>query len=566
MEIQKAPMRTAFQYRNYDCRSRVDSNSPMVIFLLSFLTICLFSPGLLSAQDDQDYLSQEESYDYFLKWLSEDVIYIVTDEEREIFQNLTTADEREQFIEQFWFRRDPDPRTAENEFKEEHYRRLAYCNENFSSGKPGWKTDRGRIYIIHGPPDELEFHPTGNHHVRPMSQGGGSTTTYPFEVWTYRHLEGIGDNITLEFVDKTMTGEYRLALLPDEKDALLYTPGGGETVAEALGLATKADRPFFNPGNRENYPGMLNSIQNNPFLRYETFAKVQGPKSIKYQDLKEIVDVNVSYDRIPLEVEAHYFRLSQAQALVPVTFQLQNKNLSFNLENGAQIARVAVYGIVTSITKRVITEFEDDLTLSYREDALNAGLLQNSIYQKILFLEPKMRYKLDLVVKDLNSDSVGVVSRALGPPSYDDESLQASQLIFSSQIWTLQEAPDLNEMFVLGDVRIKPNIKKEFTTDLPLGVYFQLYNVKIDQTDRTPSLSVTYEILSDGIPISSVTDSNGESTQFFSYDRIVLIKQIDLTGLNKGRYQIRLKIHDRIGNQQIERSDFFTLVESKRKS
>lgn len=559
-------MRIAFQYRDYDCRSRVDSNSPEVIFLLSFLTICLFLPGLLSAQPEQDYLSQEESYDYFLKWLGEDVIYIVTDEERDIFKNLTTADEREQFIEQFWFRRDPDPRTAENEFKEEHYRRLAYCNENFSSGKPGWKTDRGRIYIIHGPPDELEFHPTGNRHVRPMSQGGGSTTTYPFEVWTYRYLEGIGDNITLEFVDKTMTGEYRLALLPDEKDALLYTPGGGKTVAEELGLATKADRPFFNPGNRENYPGMLHSIQNNPFLRYETFAKVQGPKSIKYQDLKEIVDVNVSYDRIPLEVEAHYFRLSQAQALVPVTFQLQNKNLSFQLENGAQVARVAVYGVVTSITKRVITEFEDDLNLSYREDAISAGLLQNSVYQKILFLEPKMRYRLDLVVKDLNSDSVGVVSRALVPPSYTDESLQASQLIFSSQIWTLQEAPDLNEMFVLGDVRIRPNIKKEFAPNLPLGVYFQLYNVRIDQTELTPSLSVTYDILRDGHPVSSTTDLNGESTQFFSSDRVVLIKQIDLTGLENGRYQIRLHIHDRIGNQQIEVNDFFTLVGSKIKS
>lgn len=536
---------------------------PKRIFQPLILAICLLFPFFILAQDSQESLEQEESADYFQSWIRDDVVYIVTDEERQIFEKLTTADEKEQFIEQFWFRRDPNPRTAENEFKAEHYRRLAYCNENFSSGKPGWKTDRGRIYIIHGPPDELEFYPSGTYHVRSMSQGGGSTTTYPYEVWRYRNIEGLGDDVTLEFVDKTMSGEYRLALLPDEKDALLYTPGGGKTVAEELGLASKADRPFFNPGNRENYPGMLQSIQNNPFLRYETFARVQGPQAIKYQDLKERVDAEVSYDVLPLNLDAHYFRLNGEQVLVPVTFQLQNKNLTFKTENGAHVARVAVYGVVTSISRRVITEFEDDLVLSYRAEGFDAGLLQESVYQKILFLEPRMRYKLDLVVKDLNSDHVGIVSRALVPPTYNNEGLGVSPLIFSNQIWTLQEAPARNEMFVLGDVRIKPNIKKEFTTDLPLGVYFQLYNVQLDQALLEPSLSVTYEIMRDGSTVNSVSDLNGESIQFFSDDRVVLIRQLDIGGLETGNYQIRLKVHDRIGELKIELSDSFKLVESK---
>ncbi len=532
-------------------------------FRSAFVVICLFSPCLLVAQVDREALAREEAEDYFLRWLDEDVVYIIADEERTVFENLTTIDEKEQFIEQFWFRRDPNPVTAQNEFKEEHYRRLAYTSERFSTGKPGWKTDRGRVYIIHGPPYEIEAHPTGGQHTRSMREGGGRTSTYPFEVWRYRRIEGLGDDIVLEFVDKTLTGEYRLALLPDEKDALLYLPRAGPTLAEELGLASKSDRPFFNPENRENYPGMIQSVRDNPFLRYETFAKVQGPKEIKYKDLKGMVEIDVGYDTLPLTVEAHYFRLNKGQVLVPVTFQLQNKNLTFQMGHGAHVARVAVYGVVTSLSKRVITEFEDDLTLSYRGDAFEAGLLQESVYQKILSLESGMRYKLDLVVKDLNSEQVGVVSRGLVPPKYTDEGIQASPFIFSSHIQLLQEVPDQDEMFVVGDVKIRPNIKKEFTQDLPLGVYLQLYNVEIDQTSFTPSLAVTCQILRNGSPVSSVTGSSDESVQFFSYDRVVLIRQFNLTGLQPGNYEIRFNVHDRISDERIELNDSFKLVKSK---
>ena len=153
------------------------------------------------------------------KWLEEDVAYIISDEEKAAFKRLTTDEEREQFIEQFWLRRDPTPDTVENEFKEEHYERIAYANERFSSGKPGWKTDRGRIYIIHGKPDEIESHASGGTYDRPFNEGGGTTTTYPFEIWTYRYIEGIGNNVQLEFVDKTLTGEYRLTIDPNLDNA-----------------------------------------------------------------------------------------------------------------------------------------------------------------------------------------------------------------------------------------------------------------------------------------------------------------------------------------------------------
>src|SRR6266567_9530108 len=136
-------------------------------------------------------------------WLEDEVVDIITADERKAFLELSTNEEREQFIEIFWDKRNPDPESPINTAKEEHYRRLAYADERFSSGIPGRKTDRGRIYIIWGPPDEIESHPTGGIYDRPPEQGGGSTSTFPWELWRYRHLEGIGENIEIEFVDTT---------------------------------------------------------------------------------------------------------------------------------------------------------------------------------------------------------------------------------------------------------------------------------------------------------------------------------------------------------------------------
>ncbi len=162
----------------------------------------------------------------YRKWLNEDVPYIITDAERATFKHLKTDDEREQFIEHFWLVRDPTPGTTENEFKEEHYRRIAYTNEHFApvaaAGLPGWKTDRGRIYISFGPPDEIDSHPAGGNYQRPAAEGGGTTSTFPFEQWKYRFIENVGQNVIIEFVDPTMTGEYRMTSDPSEKDALRY--------------------------------------------------------------------------------------------------------------------------------------------------------------------------------------------------------------------------------------------------------------------------------------------------------------------------------------------------------
>lgn len=534
---------------------------------LSILLVIFFSLAWLAtaqsrrerSKQQQQALQQEERENYYKKWLEEDVRYVITEEEKKVFQTLSTPEEKEQFIEQFWYRRDADLSTAINEFKEEHYRRIAYANERFASGMPGWMTDRGRIYIIHGKPDEIQAHPAGGPYTRPMHEGGGTTATFPFEVWRYRHLEGIGSDIELEFVDPTFSGEYRLALRPEEKDALLHVPGGGPTLAEELGIANKEDRPYFSPGMRD-YPFQFTRAKDQPFQRYETYVMVQRPREIKYKDLREIVNINISYSNLPFKIREDYVRLNEEQVLVPISLEFNNKDLTFKEELGIHSAKIAIYGVITSITNRIIKEFEDDVITSYQPQYLQQGLMGRSIYQKIVPLDKKMRYKLDLVVKDVNSGHVGVIRRAIIPPSYGENKLALSSLILSDFIRQLGEIPKEDEMFVLGDVWVRPSLSKVFPANGNLGVYLQVYNTGIDQTTLAPSLRVNYRVMKDDRPVLDVVDESGESIQFFSGQRVVLIKGLPVAGLEPGKYRVEIEIQDRIADQSITAQEEFQLT------
>jgi len=140
------------------------------------------------------------------KWLNEDVVYIISDRERAAFRKLVSDYERANFIKAFWELRNPHPGAADNAAKEEHYRRISYANERYhTTDTPGWKTDRGHIYVAYGPPEEIESHPSPREHA-------------PYEEWRYRHLEGIGNDVIVKFVDQTGRGDYRMTTDPAGKN------------------------------------------------------------------------------------------------------------------------------------------------------------------------------------------------------------------------------------------------------------------------------------------------------------------------------------------------------------
>src|SRR6202789_1228980 len=271
----------------------------------------------------------------YKKWLNEDVVWIITDQERAAFKQLSNDEERDNFIEAFWQRRDPTPDTEENEYKEEIGRRMACANERFAAGIPGWKTDRGRIYIMYGPADEIDSHPSGGTYERPMEEGGGETSTFPFEDWRYRYLEGIGQEVIIEFVDTCMCGDYHMTIDRSEKDALKYTPNAGLTLYEQMGMSSKASR--FTGGNGIEQLGQSpfnNDLQTKEFDRLEQFAKLQAAPAVKFKDLEEVVSHHISVNLMPFDVRADFVKITGDTVLVPVTIQIKNRDVTFVNKEG----------------------------------------------------------------------------------------------------------------------------------------------------------------------------------------------------------------------------------------
>lgn len=488
-------------------------------------------------------------------WLEKDVSYVITDEERKAFKKLATDDERERFIEEFWRRRDPDPDTDENEFKEEYYERIAYANEHFASGIPGWKSDRGRIWIMYGKPDERETHPMGGNYERPSYEGGGSTSTYPFETWFYRYLPGVGSGVEIEFVDPTGSGEYRIARNPNEKDALLMVPGGGLTLSEQLGLSDKTDRISGLGGvGSNNYQ----REQDSPFSRLQLLADLSRPPQIKFNDLASAVNTGVIEENpLNFDIRVDFFRQSDERVITALTIQTSNKDLVFQDSGGLQQARINIFGRITSVAGRRAGVFEDPVITTATIEELSDAKERKSAYQKAVPLAPGT-YKVDVIVRDVASGATGVRHVGFTVPRYDAQKLSTSTLVLAARLESLIDQPAVGQ-FVIGQTKVIPNVSGVYQKGQPVGVYLQVYNAGIDQTTLRPSVDVEYALLKDGKELGKqAEDWRGMSD---SGQRLTLARLIDTRQLAPGEYELTVRIRDRVSGQALAPSAKFTVVQ-----
>src|SRR5919205_2555377 len=541
---------------------------PSMALALGLLVSGSLAPSVVLAQKDKKAQQQDvpdrernvkkERSNMFKKWIEEDVAYIITDDEKKAWKKLATDEEREQFIEQFWRRRDPDPDTELNEYLEEHYERVAYANQHFASGIPGWKTDRGRIYIMYGPPNERETHPMGGSYERPSYEGGGSTTTYPFEVWFYRYLPGIGSGIEIEFVDPTGTGEYRIARSPDEKDALLNIPGAGLTLMEQLGLANKTDRVtnrgafgYTGPGARES---------DSPFSRLILYTDLQRPPQINDVLEKSLLGTTStgSEDLAALDVawKVDFYRASDERVMTAITIQTDNNDLTFKDVGGVQRARLNIYGRVTNLSGRRITSFEDPVTTDATVEELNAAKDRKSAYQRVLPLSPG-NYKVDLLVRDINSGATTVKAIGFEVPKFAPDKLGASTLVLAVKLQTLND--QLPGMFTIGPHKVLPNVSGVYKQGQDVGIYMQIYNAGIDQTTLRPSVDVDYVLTKDGKEIfKQAEDWRGSAD---SGQRLTLARLLPTNTLAPGEYEVTVRVHDKVSGQSLAPSQKFTVVD-----
>src|SRR5947207_10377993 len=494
------------------------------------------------------------------KWLDEDVAYVITNEEKTAFKGLKTDEEREQFIEQFWLRRDPTPDTVENEFKEEHYSRIAYANERFASGIPGWKTDRGRIYILYGKPAEIEAHAAGGTYERPIQEGGGTTSTFPFEIWRYRYIEGIGNEVILEFVDPTMSGEYHLTTDPNEKDALLRVPGAGLTFDEQINGTDKGNRinGLGNPGMFGQPSAIGNSMYGNQFDRIALMANIFRPPEIKFKDLEAIVTTKLSFNLLPFRFRTDFVRVTEESVLTPITILLQNKDLAFQEQQGIHRAVVHVYGKITGINGRVAPGgvFEDTISQDIPDALFKQSLEAASIHQKVIPLRPGL-YKLDLVLKDINSGNVGTVSQRLQVPRYPDEKLQLSSLILAYLVENLPSSQVGSGSFILGSNKVRPNVNDDFRHDRSLNLWFQVYNLKLDDASKKPSATVETLITKNGREVKKDVEQASELSNAAA--QMTLSKTVSLKDFEPGEYSVQVKVTDNFTKDVIASAEKFTV-------
>jgi GWxTD domain-containing protein len=515
---------------------------------------------------DQQKALRAELKGVYKKWVDEDVRWIITDQELQAFKSLSNDEERDQFIENFWLRRNPNPDSPENEYREEHYARIAYANDHFAAGKPGWRTDRGHIYIAYGKPDSIDSHPSGGSYERPIEEGGGNTSTFPFEIWHYRYLEGIGDNVDIEFVDTCMCGDYHMTIDRSEKDALKHVPGAGQTLYEQSGQSKQADR--FSGGLEQLGAGPLSSQnQSKQFDRLDRFAKLMAPPEIKFKDLESFMTTSKILTGPPFlfDVRTDYVKVTNDTILVPVTLQIKNSDITFTNKDGVAMGTVNILGRVSNLNHKVIQTFEDTVSVEVPSELLARKRADQSVYWKSLPLRPGL-YKIDIVIKDVNNpDHIGRWQRSLNVPAYDDDRLASSSLILASSMERVPSKDIGAGNFIIGDTHITPRVPTgigvpvTFHRAQNLNFWMQVYNLGIDEKSKHNGATIEYQILDLTTNKAILETQELTSKTNPNADQVTIEKSLPLASLQPGKYQVNIKVNDGVTKQQIAESAPFII-------
>jgi hypothetical protein len=395
----------------------------------------------------------------------------------------------------------------------------------------------------------VESHPAGGAYNRESGEGGGSTSTYPFERWWYRHLPGRSD-VAVEFVDPTSTGEYRIARNPFEKEALLHVPGAGATTdglsqADRIAAANGFGNPFSSQAKDGQFEWMdrIRFLNDPPPVNFDRTAGTgtSGP----------VIDT----DLLNSAVQISCFKQADDRVIVAFTVQTDNRDLVFRDIGGLQSARLNITGRITSVAGRRVGFFEDSVTTTATSTELSEAKGRKSAYQKAVTLVPG-RYRVDVLVRDQESGAASLQHVGFEVPRYGVK-LAASSLILASVLEQVSDIP-ASRQFVIGDKKVIPNLAAVYHRGSPVGIYLQIYNAGVDQTTLRPAVDVEYVLLKDGKELGKqIEDWRGTNT---SGDRLTLARLIDSRALDPGDYTVEVRAHDRVSEQALVQTAMFKVV------
>jgi hypothetical protein len=395
-----------------------------------------------------------------------------------------------------------------------------------------------------------------------MDEGGGNTSTYPFEIWHYRYLEGIGDNIDIEFVDSCMCGDYHMTIDRSEKDALKNVPGAGQTLYEQQGQSSKADR--FSGGGLEQLgagPGS-SANQSKQFDRLDRFAKLMAPPVIKFKDMESFMATSKILTGPPFlfDVRTDYVKVTNDTVIVPLTLQIRNGDITFKEKDGASMGTVNILGRVSNLNHKPIQTFEDTVNVQVPSELLARTRNNVSVYWKSLPLRPGL-YKIDIVIKDVNNpDHIGRWQRSVNVPRYDDDRLASSSLILADQMERVPSKDIGAGNFVIGNTRIRPRVPSGVSTPVTfhrgqsLNFWMQVYNLGIDEKSKQNGATIEYQILDMATNKAVLETQELTSKMNPNADQVTIEKSLPLASLQPGKYQVNIKVNDGISKQQIAES------------
>jgi GWxTD domain-containing protein len=486
--------------------------APSLFFILTFLIF--YGAGVSQETSRAQKKTIEPLSEHAKQWLEEVVPYIITDAERELFINLPKEVERGKFIANFWKKRDPDPATPENEFKEDYYKRIALANKFFGSGGiEGWRTDRGRIYIILGPPNEIQHD---------MSPSSSYTSVFhgPREIWNYWNLPNpkLPYNLEFIFVDKLGTENYVL------EQSLKLTEGGSTQ------FDLDASHYYF------DYMEILTEATRNPFEGLDR--------------LREVITTQVTYDRIPFEYSLYRLKGPDNKTHLPVIVRIPPAALTSKVIEEKNYQSMTLMIIVSNHLGQIISERSKDFNFKLPSTGADTSTEKTHQAQMALELEPDAK-NIHVLVLDNFSGKIGTQHEEISVPTFSEEILSMSDIILSAK-----RTIDKDEALAI-DQELSSQITSTFRVGEEMDFLIEIYGLTLDEISGKHSFTAEYLFL-DGDKVFARIPYAEESATAEKNVRIQ--STLKLKNFKSGDYELRFRVVDNLSGKEAVMNTHFRVI------